>query len=1494
MTGAASCCAPVSGAELGDINLRQKPIESATLDYLNTNQVTPPTAISPKADKIYITRYFFRDSDRNIIKTLYRIYKNANLTEDEYHELLKSGEPLKYSVSDDYIDYYSGSEDYSTPEEMVEYYKELRKLTETDPKIAYDEYLKNFDNPYKNLYQTTNSGYTLTSVDQKAENTITKYSMNKDTFELTPQEYRVDLKKLNYGKGNTTKYFEWSNVEDRYGRTELKLLEVESPTDGKTTISYSYDLPQYNKSDDSYNAIYQNGTADLLKEEITGSGSSYNPYITNKYYTGSFKNDEGETISLNNVLFKDNNVSIAESNKDTYTYLNGGILYNAGTITGNLNGDFINNSVSTELTGTYSGSGYGSLYQYLYGGILYNKGNIEGDIVGNLVNNTISINRVNRNCEYLYGGLVYNSGNIGGGIKSNFINNTFSFNYPESASSGFSDFYGVVIYNEGTINDGINGLFLNNTVSATNTSLIRTGGLLYNKGTINGGINGTFVNNVLPNGNIISSDYYAVINGDITGDFVGNDVSRVININGTVNGNISGNFINNKGTAIYYSAGTINGNISGNFLGNDGAINGASVDSISGNFIGNSSVLSKVSSAYVTGDFINNGTVISNSNIEVLVGDFIRNGSLIHNGGNNTIGYLAGDFIQNKGGISGTIGTINGNFFNNENFSINGNINVIDGNFYKNTASESEYDTDMISANVSGAIKGDFVENAATAIVSTSAYNSYSGTIGKVDTVAANFVNNEVANGVIFNAGLMDNLSGRFLNNTISNGKAAVYTASNLNITADNGITEFTGNVIQTENGDKDYVAIYAGKNYQYKIHEDKAVDINLSATNNGQIIFNDKIKGLSNVYKAKWYTDHYGDTRYFDKDGNKVYQYNIYYNGTPPTQEQIASWGYDIDSFKLNIDGDSTGVVYLNNNVEAISDIPDMPAFVDINLSNTQLHLGVRDNVLDGNNLTLNSGTFNMVNGQAGVSALNKLTLAGDTNFVADVDLANSEMDRFTAQEYGDITGKLNVVGLNLVSDAAEDTDVTTIFFAEKELKDNVVHQPQNLPDSKVQEIYTPIYKYNSMYKNTDDGGYFVFAKGHIELDPEQPIDPENPTIPITPGGTTGNPSDAFNPAVLSSPVSSVAAAQATVNETFKYVFEHADAFTQMPAHVRFAKMNANKYALSTDFNNNIPMTDLHNKAAWFRPYATFETMNLKNGPKVDAITYGSLAGFDTDFHEHKHGWYSVGTGYIGYNGSQLSYKGVDTTMNGGILGYTHTMYKGNFWTALTLSAGASVGESRTMYGKEDFTSLMAGVGSKTGYNFEFKEGKYILQPIMFMSYTFVNTFDYTNAAGVRINADPAHSIQLNPSIRFISNFKNGWQPYASVGMVWNVMNENNVTANNVRLPEMSMKPYVEYGVGVQRNWKDKFTAFGQAMLRNGGRNGIALTAGFRWTLGKEGNPVQKVQGINKERISSQSGAQTQSTRKVLKQLSPQQKMVLTGKKNTTITSAKAVLKQL
>ena len=69
---------------------------------------------------------------------------------------------------------------------------------------------------------------------------------------------------------------------------------------------------------------------------------------------------------------------------------------------------------------------------------------------------------------------------------------------------------------------------------------------------------------------------------------------------------------------------------------------------------------------------------------------------------------------------------------------------------------------------------------------------------------------------------------------------------------------------------------------------------------------------------------------------------------------------------------------------------------------------------------------------------------------------------------------------------------------------------------------------------------------------------------------------------------------------------------------------------------------------------------------------------------------------------------------------------------------------------------------------------------------------------------------------------------------MRWNIMDKTHFSIQDVSIPDMSVKPYVEYGVGVQRKWGERFTGYGQAMIRNGGRNGVMLSFGFKWLLGK------------------------------------------------------------
>jgi len=63
--------------------------------------------------------------------------------------------------------------------------------------------------------------------------------------------------------------------------------------------------------------------------------------------------------------------------------------------------------------------------------------------------------------------------------------------------------------------------------------------------------------------------------------------------------------------------------------------------------------------------------------------------------------------------------------------------------------------------------------------------------------------------------------------------------------------------------------------------------------------------------------------------------------------------------------------------------------------------------------------------------------------------------------------------------------------------------------------------------------------------------------------------------------------------------------------------------------------------------------------------------------------------------------------------------------------------------------------------------------------------------------------------------------------------MDKTKFSANDASLPEMSVRPYVKYGVGVRKTWGERFTGFFQTYLTNGGRNGVGLQAGFTWAFG-------------------------------------------------------------
>src|SRR5574344_743122 len=121
------------------------------------------------------------------------------------------------------------------------------------------------------------SGYSLTKVDTKGANTITKYIYDATNQTLSPVYYKLDLKKTTYGEGD-----------------ESKTFTVKAPTDDVTiTAKYSTSNPQTrlkNTTDNSSTNLIGN----YINKNITSTSEAEGGAIDN--HRGAIGNIIGDFI----------------------------------------------------------------------------------------------------------------------------------------------------------------------------------------------------------------------------------------------------------------------------------------------------------------------------------------------------------------------------------------------------------------------------------------------------------------------------------------------------------------------------------------------------------------------------------------------------------------------------------------------------------------------------------------------------------------------------------------------------------------------------------------------------------------------------------------------------------------------------------------------------------------------------------------------------------------------------------------------------------------------------------------------------------------------------------------------------------------------------------------------------------------------------------------------------------------------------------------------
>ena len=529
-------------------------------------------------------------------------------------------------------------------------------------------------------------------------------------------------------------------------------------------------------------------------------------------------------------------------------------------------------------------------------------------------------------------------------------------------------------------------------------------------------------------------------------------------------------------------------------------------------------------------------------------------------------------------------------------------------------------------------------------------------------------------------------------------------------------------------------------------------------------------------------------------------------------------------------------------------------------------------------NSLKMRGGLVNLYNLGAETLKLRRLDVNGGSIHIINpvhVNLESKLMGRIIAEAYkkydpaGD--GHIFVDSLKLVRTSK--ADVVRVDFADSRIAASVVPFADEAigtskGESSIHYMWDPYIQWHVTYDY--EKGQYIFRKYPVIKRPDIPTTTpdDNTTTPddttTTPDDTTTTPDDTpttpepgpgtpsggslvFNPAVMPGPVEEQMGAYGSLQAVLNASFEHADFFSSTLNRARKESLYERAHTVITPVKggkNAAPhmlsrTNDSKNKGGlkgglWVRPYASYERTPVYGGIKAHVNLYGALVGGDTNLTEYRSGLASVFSVFAGYVGSTQKFSqrdsAVRTTQNGGVAGITETLYYRNFFAALTGTVGTASAHAGTMYGAENFRMLMLGIAARAGYNIELAKGRYVLQPTLQVSYANIHMPDYTNAAGVRVVSDAMNVIQLHPYITATMITDSGWNPFITAGYVQDFMGKTHYRAGDYTLPSVSVDPYVEYSLGVQKTWYDKYTLYGQVIGRNLGRNGVEVNAGLRW----------------------------------------------------------------
>lgn len=472
-------------------------------------------------------------------------------------------------------------------------------------------------------------------------------------------------------------------------------------------------------------------------------------------------------------------------------------------------------------------------------------------------------------------------------------------------------------------------------------------------------------------------------------------------------------------------------------------------------------------------------------------------------------------------------------------------------------------------------------------------------------------------------------------------------------------------------------------------------------------------------------------------------------------------------EGYKIVISGDESSIINFNANIKNadISQVESLGKSSTVNFHNAEI-------LNNSNKLALEAGTANILNFGTTNLELAKLSLNGGVFNIYNlaVDLAAKKMGTLSALDVEGDVSDIRVKNINVSNDGKE--EITNILFTDKNLiADKVM--------TDIVETTGPIFKYTVEYNAQT--GEFSFIRGEAIEKGEE-----------------------YNPVVMT-PSIAMAAANLLSNEIYSRVLTGADTA-------------CNGVSCSRGVSG-----------AWVKAFGANDDLDLKNFHSASANTQfsGIIGGIESERINEGKGISAVYNVYAAYAEGQTDFTNEKFEQQAGYVGVSANFYKDNLFFGTTANAGILTNKAKGVEGTDKFDTYIGGVAMKTGYNYAVSS--LTLQPSLYASYTYVNSENYRTSRGADIEINAGNNFELAPGLKLIKDFDKDFSGYLTSRYVWNFYSGQDIYANNFSLPEINIKPYVEYGIGINKDI-DNYSAMLEITRRDGGREGWNGLVGLKY----------------------------------------------------------------